>query len=442
MDQGPAPGAELSSARPRRRGWRGRIIGVFLTLLVVAGLGAGAWWLTQRPAEVRPGGGPGAFRRVVTTVGVAAATKADIPVIIDALGTVTPAATVTVRPQVSGVISEIRFREGETVAKDQILVVLDPRPFQLALDVAQGNLARDEAQLQNAQVQLERFRTLLGQNSIARQEVDTQAATVKQLQGTIAANRAAVDTAKLNLAYSRITAPISGRVGLRPIDVGNYVTSGDAAGVAVINQVVPIDVLFSVPEDDVPRIEARVAKGAPPDVTALDRTRTTTLGQGKFQTLDNLIDTTTGTVKAKARFGNQGGALFPGQFVNVRIQLDTIPGAIVVPVAAVRHGIDGDFTYVLNEDSTVKLRKVRRGPTVGDMVSIPEGIAEGERVVTEGGDRLTDGQQVQLPGQAAPQRPAGQGQGQRGQRSGQRPAGAPAPGTSTPPAAPPPTTTP
>ena len=147
-------------------------------------------------------------------------------------------------------------------------------------------------------------------------------------------------------------------------------------------------------------------------------------------------------MKAKARFGNQGGALFPGQFVNVRIQLDTIPGAIVVPVAAVRHGIDGDFTYVLNEDSTVKLRKVRRGPTVGDMVSIPEGIAEGERVVTEGGDRLTDGQQVQLPGQAAPQRPAGQGQGQRGQRSGQRPAGAPAPGTSTPPAAPPPTTTP
>lgn len=418
MDQGPASGAELAAARPRRR-MRSRIIGIFLTLLALAGLGAGAWWLTQRnTAEVRPaGGGPGAFRRTATTVGVAPATKADIPIIIDALGTVTPAATVTVRPQVSGVIAEIRFREGETVTKDQILVILDPRPFQLALDVAQGNLARDEAQLQNAQVQLDRFRTLLGQNSIARQEVDTQAATVKQLQGVIASDRAAVDTAKLNLAYSRVTAPITGRVGLRPIDVGNYVTTSDAAGVAVINQVVPIDVLFSVPEDDVPRIEARMRKGVPPDVTALDRTRTTPLGQGKFQTLDNLIDTTTGTVKAKARFGNETGTLFPGQFVNIRMQLDVIQGAIVVPVAAVRHGNDGDFTYVLNDDSTVKLRKVRRGPTVGDLVSVAEGLAEGERVVTEGGDRLTDGQQVQLPGQAPAQRPAGQGQrSQRGPR--------------------------
>ncbi len=426
MDQGPASGAAMSSARPRRR-LRSRIIGAVLTLLVLGAVGAGAWWLTQRNAtEGRPAGGPGGgFRRIATTVGVAPATKADIPVIIDALGTVTPAATVTVRPQVSGVIAEVRFREGETVAKDQLLVLLDPRPFQLALDVAQGNLARDEAQLQNAQVLYERYRTLLTQNSIARQEVDTQAATVKQLQGVIASDRAAVDSAKLNLAYSRITAPISGRVGLRPVDVGNYVTTGDAAGVAVINQVVPIDVLFSVPEDDVPRIEARMAKGAPPDVTAFDRTRTTALGEGKFQTLDNLIDTTTGTVKAKARFGNASGSLFPGQFVNVRMQLDLIRGAIVVPVAAVRHGTDGDYTYVLGEDSTVKFRKVRRGPAVGDMVSIAEGIAEGERVVTEGGDRLTDGQQVQLPGQAPPQRPAGQGQGQRGQRSGQRPASTP-----------------
>lgn len=424
MDQGPASGAELSSARPRGRSRRGRIIGIFLTLLAVAALAAGAWWLTQRsPAETRPAGGPGAFRRIATTVGVATASKADIPVIIDSLGTVTPAATVTVRPQVSGVIAEIRFREGETVAKDQILVVLDPRPFQLALDVAQGNLARDEAQLQNAQVQLDRFRTLLGQNSIARQEVDTQAATVKQLQGTIASDRAAVESAKLNLAYSRITAPIGGRVGLRPIDVGNYVTTGDAAGVAVINQVVPIDVVFSVPEDDVPRVEARMAKGALPDVAALDRTRATTLGQGKFQTLDNLIDTTTGTVKAKARFGNENGALFPGQFVNIRMQLDLVQGAVVVPVAAVRHGNDGDFAWVLNEDSTVKLRKVKRGPAFGDAVSVTEGVAEGERVVIEGGDRLTDGQQVQLPGQPPPQRPAGQGQpGQQRGARGPRPA--------------------
>ncbi|MBM3548383.1 MAG: efflux RND transporter periplasmic adaptor subunit [Alphaproteobacteria bacterium] len=425
MDQGPAPGTG-AKVTPRRSRTRGRILGTFLVLAAVAGIAAGAWWLAQRPAEMRTGpgfggpggpggppGGPGSFRRAAATVGVAPATKADIPIIIDALGTVTPAATVTARPQVSGVISEIRYREGETVQKDQLLVVLDPRPFQLALDVAQGNLARDEAQLQNAQVTLERYRTLLTQNSIARQEVDTQAATVRQLQGTIAANRAAVDTARLNLTYSRITAPITGRIGLRPVDVGNYVSTGDTAGVAVINQVVPIDVVFSVPEDDVPRIEQRVARGATPDVTALDRARTTTLGQGKFQTLDNLIDTTTGTVKAKARFDNRAGTLFPGQFVNIRIQLDVIQGAIVVPVAALRHGTEGDYTYVLQEDSTVKIRPVRRGPTVGDSVSIAEGIAEGERVVTEGGDRLTDGQAVQLPGQG------------QGQRRGQRPTQAP-----------------
>ncbi|NDC64944.1 MAG: biotin/lipoyl-binding protein, partial [Planctomycetia bacterium] len=191
MDQGAASGGAATPTRTRRRGVLGRIIGILITLLALAALAGGAWWLTQRnaneprPGAGGPGGGPGGFRRIATTVGVAPATKADIPVIIDALGTVTPAATVTVRPQVSGVISEIRFREGETVAKDQILVILDPRPFQLALDVSQGNLARDEAQLQNAQVQLDRYRTLLNQNSIARQEVDTQAATVKQLQGVI-----------------------------------------------------------------------------------------------------------------------------------------------------------------------------------------------------------------------------------------------------------------
>lgn len=436
MDQGAPSGGTATPTRPRRRRLFSRVVGILITLLALAALAGGAWYLTQRNAsEPRPGagfggppGGPpgapgapgGGFRRVATTVGVAPATKQDIPVIIDALGTVTPAATVTVRPQVSGVISEIRFREGETVAKDQILVILDPRPFQLALDVAQGNLARDEAQLQNAQVTYDRYRTLLNQNSIARQEVDTQAATVKQLQGVIASDKAAVDSAKLNLAYSRITAPISGRVGLRPVDVGNYVSTGDAAGVAVINQVVPIDVLFSVPEDDVARIEARMAKGGAPDVTAYDRTRTTALGQGKFQTLDNLIDTTTGTVKAKARFGNDKGTLFPGQFVNVRMELDLIKGATVVPVAGVRHGNDGDFAYVLGDDSTVKIRKVRRGPTVGDMVSIVEGLNEGERVVTEGGDRLVDGQAVQLPGQPAPQRPQGQNRPQRqGQGQGQ-----------------------
>jgi multidrug efflux system membrane fusion protein len=274
---------------------------------------------------------------------------------------------------------------------------------------AQGALTRDEAQLASARVTLTRYQTLLAQDSIARQEVDTQAATVKQLQGSVMSDKAAVGTARLNVGYARIIAPVSGRVGLRVVDVGNYIGAGDATGVAVITTVSPIDVEFTVPQDDVPRIGARANSGAVLPVTALDRTRTTTLDKGTFSTLDNIVDTGTGTVKAKARFANAGGTLFPSQFVNVRLELDTIRDAVVVPATALRQSSDGAFVWVLNSDQTVSKRKVAAGPSTTTQVSIATGLKVGEKVITEGGDRLRDGGKVQLPGQAAGGKGKGKG---------------------------------
>ena len=252
------------------------------------------------------------------------ARKADIPVVIEALGTVTPAANVTVRPQVSGVITQVLFKEGQMVKKGELLATIDPQSFQMALTQAIGARQRDEAQLEAARVTLQRYRTLLGQDSIARQDVDTQAALVKQLEGTVTIDRANEGTARLSVGYARIVAPVSGRVGLRPIDAGNYIAAGDANGVAVITQVAPIDVEFAIPQDRVPEIQARLVEGAQLPVGAWDRARTKRLDAGTFSTLDNQVDTTTGTVKAKARFANADGTLFPNQFVNVRLLLRTI----------------------------------------------------------------------------------------------------------------------
>jgi multidrug efflux system membrane fusion protein len=406
---------------------RARIFGGVIALAILAGIVWLAWTLMHKEPEPGAGGGfggpggpgGGGRRGPASTVAVATATTADLPVIIEALGTVTPAATVTVRPQVSGVITQVLFREGQMVRAGQVLVQIDPRPFQMSLLQAQGNLARDQAQLESARVTLTRYQTLLAQDSIARQEVDTQAATVKQLQGTVMTDRAAVGTAQLNVGYARIIAPVSGRVGLRVTDVGNYIGAGDTAGVAVITTVTPIDVEFTVPQDDVPRIGARTNTGATLPVTALDRTRTTTLDRGTFSTLDNLVDTGTGTVKAKARFANARGSLFPSQFVNVRLELDTVRGAIVVPATALRQGSDGSFVWLLEKDQTVTKRKVTPGPSTTTQVSVTSGLKLGDKVITEGGDRLTEGGKVQLPGQA--QRTGkGQGKGKRPEGGQQR----------------------
>jgi multidrug efflux system membrane fusion protein len=371
-----------------------RILLGLAVLAVVAGL----IWLAVHLTHQDGGGFGRRGGRPATTVGVATATTADIPITIDGLGTVTPAATVTVTPQVSGVITQILFREGQTVKKGQALAIIDPRPLRNQLTQAQGQLTRDEAQLANARLLLARDRTLLAQDSIARQEVDTQAATVRQLEGTVTTDRGAVAQARLNLGFSRVTAPVSGRVGLRVVDVGNYVNAGSSTGLVVITQVTPIDVEFTVPQDDVPRIAEQATHGRLP-VIAFDRTRTVQLDRGVFSTLDNQIDTTTGTVRAKARFANAAGRLFPNQFVNIRMQLESLKGAVTVPVTAVRTGPDGDFVWKLNPDRTVTRRKVTRGPGTAQAVSITRGLSAGEQVITEGGDRLTEGARVNLPGE-------------------------------------------
>ena len=380
-------------------------------------------WLTGRSAQRDFQGRP------TTTVGVATAEKSDVPIILESLGTVTPLATVTVRPQVSGVLTQVLFREGQMVTRGQLLAVIDPRPFEAALLEAEGSLTRDEAQLDNARITLTRYQTLLKQDSIAQQEVDTQAALVKQTEGTVRSDQAAVATAKLNLAYARITSPLEGRAGLRVVDVGNFVSAGDAGGVVVVTEIDPIDIEFTIPQDYLVKIQKSLKANTALPVTVLDRTRTTELAQGEFKALDNQVNVDTGTVRAKAHFPNPDGTLFANEFVNIRLQLDTLQGAVVVPAGAVRHGSSGDFVFILQPDHTASVRQVTQGAALGDKISISKGLRMGEQVITEGGDRLTDGAEVQLAGDK-PRRPgAGPPGSQRpgAQQPGTQPPGAQAP---------------
>ncbi|RYF39352.1 MAG: efflux RND transporter periplasmic adaptor subunit, partial [Comamonadaceae bacterium] len=414
------------------------LIGTVIALLVVGGVGWLAWSLThQEPASTAAGpGGPGApgaagpggagrgggpggggGRSPATTVGVATAEKADLPVVLEALGTAVPQATVRVRPQVGGVLTQVLFKEGQMVRKGELLATIDARQLEATLQQALGQRMRDEAQLEAARVTLERFRTLLGQDSIARQEVDTQAALVKQLEAAVVISKANETTARLNLGYTRIVAPVGGRVGLRTVDVGNVVSTGDANGVALITQISPIDVEFAVPQDMAPLLQQN--SGAVMEAKAFDRTRTNLLDTGAFASLDNQVDTQTGTVRAKARFSNAKLAMFPSQFVNVRLQLRTIEGAVVVPVSALRTGATGDYVFVLQPDRTVTQRTVTRGMATVDRVQIASGLQVGERVITEGADRLREGSRVTLPGDA----PAGPGARAGGRRQGAAGAG-------------------
>ena len=415
------PTAQPASAR-RPMSRRVKWIGAVIAVLLLVGLGDLTWFLTIRPltapaifggtaagpagagapGAVSPGGGgsgSGSGGRGGSTVGVATAEKTSLPVTLEALGTVTPLSVVKVRPQVAGTLEKLLFTEGQMVRKGDLMALIDARPYELALQQARGQSQRDAAQLESAKVTLQRFRTLLGQDSIARQEVDSQAALVKQLEGSAMVNQAAVGTAQLNLAYARVTAPISGRVGLRTVDVGNAVSPSDAIGLAVITQVTPIDVVFAVPQDRIS--DVLKTTGASKQVTAFDRARTAVLATGTFASLDNQVDTTTGTVKAKARFDNADAALFANQFVNVQLQIKSVDNAVVVPVTALRLGGQGDYVYVLNAaERTVALRPVIRGQASGDKIVIASGLKAGEQVITEGADRLKDGSRVSLAGDA------------------------------------------
>jgi multidrug efflux system membrane fusion protein len=388
-------------------------------VLIVALIGGLAWYVSARKDK---GGDRAAMMRgrPPVTVGVAAANTEKFPVELDALGTVTPVATSVVRAQVSGVVQQVLFTEGQAVQRGQLLALIDPRPFENALMQVKGQLQRDEAQLENARVTERRYRQLQAQDSIAQQDVDAQVALVRQLEGTVNVDRAAVKSAQLNLDFSRIAAPISGRIGLRSVDIGNLVGPNDQNGLVTITQQAPIDVVFSVPQDAVPELKSALSRGKPLQVTAFDRARSTQLAGGRFLALDNLVDTQTGTVRAKARFDNANSALFPNQFVNVRLKLRSIEGATAVPVSAVRNGGNGPFVYVLNTgDNTVSLRQVKRGLSSADKTQILSGVQPGEQVITEGADRLTDGAKVRLPGDKVRDKASGDGKGDG--QSGQKP---------------------
>ncbi len=425
---------------PARRAWPSVV--VVLVLLVAAAFG---WWWWQHRAAApagasSPGAGassPGAgtsspaagggapassaARRGPPTgaqrgseatrvlpVTVVAATRADVPIVRDALGTVTSLRTVVVRAQVDGQLLRVTFREGQLVKAGELLAEIDPRPFEVQLAQAQGQLARDRALLENAKVDLERYRTLVKQDAASAQQLDTQAALVRQYEGTLKTDQAQVDNARLQLGYTRITAPFAGRAGLRLVDPGNLVRAGDTTGLVTITQIQPIGVTFSVAEKDLGPILERYRAGREMQVQALDRDQREVLATGRLTTIDNQIDTTTGTLKMKAEFANADAALFPNQFVNVRVQIDKLRDAIVIPSAAVQRGSPGTYVYVVQAGNTVALRRVSLGPADGQRTVVRDGVSAGERVVVDGVDNLRDGARVEPIDKEAAERAAEQ----------------------------------
>lgn len=380
------------------------LVGIGLGLVVVVGAG---WYISQAsaPAPTRPGGRFGAGAPV--PVGVATAAKGEIPIVIKALGTVTPLAVVTIKSQITGQLVEVNFTEGQMVQKGDLLAVVDPRPYEVALQQANGTLAKDEALLKNAQVDLARYKTLVAQDSIARQQFDTQAALVRQYEAALVTDRALVDAAKLNLTYTRIVAPVTGRIGLRQVDPGNYVTMGDSAGILVITQMQPMSVMFTIPEDVLPSVRKRLRENAVLETTVLDRAQKNTLGVGRLATNDNQIDTSTGTVRLRALFDNSDEAMFPNQFVNVRLLVDRVKDATVVPVSAIQRGQPGTFVYLVKPDDTVAVRVVETGVTDGDKVAVVKGLDIGDLVVIDGTDRLRDGAKIRRPSGAPGSGPGG-----------------------------------
>lgn len=348
-------------------------------------------------------GPPGGFSsQSAQSVAVAAAAKGDIPVRLTSLGTVTSLATVTVKSQISGYLTEIHFREGQMVKKGDVLVQVDPRSYEALLAQYQGTLDKDQALLDNARLDLERYQRLIKQDSTSKMTVDTQAATVRQYEGTVRADQAQVDTQKLNLEYCRIVSPVNGRVGLRQVDVGNYVTASDTDGIVVVTQIEPISVVFTLPETSLRQLTKRLRAGAKISVAVYDQANIEKLADGTLDAVDNQISTTTGTVKLRAAFDNADGTLFPNQFVNVMVRLDTLHDAITVPTTAVQSGTPGTFVYLANADNTVSLRKVTTGPSADGRIAVLSGLAEGDKVVVDGADRLSDGAKIGIPAAATP----------------------------------------
>lgn len=396
---------------------RKRWLWPLLLLCILIASGAGFYYFKQRqsntgnqqrssefnqgfggPSGRRGPGGPGGGFSGPTPVKAAATRTADVGVYLTELGTVTPLHTITVNSLVTGQLMKVLFREGQMVKQDELLAEIDPRPFQAQLLQAEGALARDQALLKEARIDLDRYRTLFAQDSIAKQQLDTQDSLVHQYEGTVKTDQGQVDTAKLQLTYSHITAPVAGLVGLRLVDPGNIVQANSTTGLAVVTQMQPISVIFTITQDDLPRVLKPWRAGNQLLVDAYDRSQKTKLASGVLSSIDNQIDQTTGTVKLRAQFDNEDVGLFPNQFVNIRILIDTLHGATVVPVAAVLRGAKGSFVYVLKPDQTVTVRQVTTGPSDddGQNVTIENGLAPGELVIVDGTDRLREGAKVNV----------------------------------------------
>ncbi len=423
------PGESGRAAKGGRRSGMRTLVGAGVVIVIALALGLGLTYCARsagpgpggkpgaggggRPGGRFGGGGPGG--RPIITVGVATAATGPMPIQLSALGTVTPVTTVNVSARVSGMLEKVAFTEGQVVRKGQLLAVIDPRPFEVALQQAQGQLQRDQALLQTARADLVRYQTLRAQDSISGQTYDTQAALVRQDEAVVAADQATIANARLNLSFTRIASPVAGRVGLRLIDPGNQITANQATALAVVTQVRPITVVFALPESAIAAV-TRHRAGAGLPVTAYDRAGGSPLATGTLATLDNQIDTTTGTVKAKALFANADDGLFPNQFVNVTLLVDTLQNQIIVPTTATRHGPQGDFVWVLQPDKTVKARPVAVGPGLPETVSIVSGLKAGEIVITDGGDRLREDAKVTLARPEAPGAASGRSGGPGGRR--------------------------
>jgi len=390
------PNVEKTPTRNWLKHWWFWVVAVILVGIV-------AYHLMGRPEKTAEGTGKKGANLAAQKIPVAttAAKKGDMPIYLTGLGSVTPLRTVTVKTRVDGELMRVNYKEGQIVKQGDLLVEIDPRPYQAQLTQAEGQIIRDQALLKNAKMDRERYRVLSEQDSIAKQQYDTQKSLVNQLEGTVKFDQGQIDNAKLQLVYARITAPVSGRIGLRLVDPGNIVHATDTTGLAVITQIEPITVIFTIPEDNLPELLDKLRAQAHLPVDAFNREQTRKLSSGYLLTLDNQIDPNSGTVRLRAEFPNKDHMLFPSQFVNARLLLETKRGVTIVPTAAIQRSPQGPYVYLVKPDQTVAVRQVTLGPTEGDEAAIDQGLAPGDQVVVEGAERLREGSKVEVktPGQ-------------------------------------------